>query len=157
MSTEHVKHPALTPKSKMHEAVYLAWWKQKLNKNTSNKSQEEINWNEEIMQNRDWHTTTIPDTVIIEELRSRRQGTTYGASVEHLSHLVNEIDHATDEDTRDYLVMQFSLRAFEIAVEEFDTIDNVVAEVVFDQRPKWWEAVLAGFVEDEHKYRYGAH
>jgi len=27
------------------------------------------------------------------------------------------------------------MRIFEIAVEEFDTIDNVVAEVVFDQKP----------------------
>lgn len=157
MSIEPVKHPALTPKGKMHEAVYLAWWKQKLNKNTCDEPREDINWNEEISQNRDWHTITIPDTVIMEELRSRRQGTAYAASVEHLSHLINELDHTTDSDTRGNLMKQFSLRTFEIAVEEFDTIDNVVAKVVFDQRPKCWEAILAGFVENEHKYRYGAH
>jgi hypothetical protein len=31
--------------------------------------------------------------------------------------------------------MHFSLRTFEIVVGEFDAMDNMVAEVVFDQKP----------------------
>jgi hypothetical protein len=128
MSAEQPKHDALSEENKLKEKIFLAWWKQKLN--------------------------AISDMQIFEGLYEKRDGE-YKKSVDDLERLCTELRERNDDSRRDGLLREFSEIAMKIAIEEFDTVSNEVANEVFDQNDTSWMKCMGGFVESECEYRHG--
>ncbi|KAF2790738.1 hypothetical protein K505DRAFT_340155 [Melanomma pulvis-pyrius CBS 109.77] len=154
MSVEPAKHMSLTQEIKLREAVYLAWWKQKLNNAQDAEDDESIDWNNENSADRNWDRVKIPDSAIMEKLdEARKNG--YAASVVELGQYARDLNATEGVPSKD-MMMKFSALAFSVAIEEFDSIDGVVAKDVFDLSSLWDEfhAYYEGNKSIESKYRY---
>jgi hypothetical protein len=128
MSAEQAKHDALTAENKMREKVFLGWWRQKLNK--------------------------ISDTLVFEKLREQRHGE-YEKSVDDLERLCTELRKGNGDSTRDGLLKAFCETAMKIAIEEFETVLDVVSKDVFDQDGTAWTKCMGDFDESAYEYRRG--
>ena len=137
MSAEQAKHDALTKDNKEREAIFLAWWKQKLNAISAMQISEDIS-----------------DIQIFDELRKKRDGE-YKNSVDDLERLCTTLKESNDESTRAGLLREFSEITMRITIEEFDTVANEVAKEVFDQNETTWKKFMGDFVESQFKYRHG--